>query len=149
MISIEIDSLGGNVTEVAFAAYMRRHSPIPEKPMAKAARSSQRAAKKALQRQETLGETPALAGALEKGEVSGEHVDAAGSALRSADQAKRGELAKRIDALAEVASRTSAEEFGRMVREEQRRLDDDEGESRSARQQRAIRFNHRVDPASG
>jgi hypothetical protein len=149
LISIEIDSLGGNVTEVAFAAYMRRHSPIPEKPMAKAARSSQRAAKKALQRQETLGETPALAAALEQGAISAEHADAAGAALRNVEGSKRKQLAKRIDELAEVASRTSAEEFGRMVREEQRRLDDDEGESRSARQQRAIRFNHRVDPASG
>ena len=57
--------------EVALAGFMRRHSPIPEKPMAKAARSSQRAAKKALQRSETLGETPALAEALEKGERVG------------------------------------------------------------------------------
>ncbi len=135
--------------EVALAGFMRRHSPIPEKPMAKAARSSQRAARKALQRQETLGETPALAGALEQGAISAEHADAARAALRNAEGSKRKQLAKRIDELAEVASRTSAEEFGRMVREEQRRLDADEGESRLARQQRAIRFNHRVDPASG
>ena len=74
--------------EVALAGFMHQHSPIPEKPMAKAARSSQRQAKKVLQRGETAGETPALGKALEKGEVSGEHVDAAGSALRSADQAE-------------------------------------------------------------
>ncbi len=135
--------------EVALAGYMRRHSPIPEKPIAKAARSSQRKAKKALQRSETVAETPALANALEKGEVSGEHIDVAGAALRNADQSKRGELAKRIDALAGVAATTSAEEFGRLVRAEAERLAGDGGESRLVRQQRAIRFHHRVDPASG
>ena len=135
--------------EVALAGFMHQHSPIPEKPMAKAARSSQRQAKKVLQRGETAGETPALGKALEKGEVSGEHVDAAGSALRSADQAKRGELAKRIDALTGKAATMSAEEFGRLVRAEAERLAGDGGEERLARQQRAIRFHHRVEPASG
>jgi len=128
---------------------MRRHSPIPEKPIAKAARSSQRKAKKALQRGETAGEMPQLGEALDKGEVSGEHVDAAGAALRNADQATRGELAKSIDALTDKAAPMSAEEFGRLVRAEAERVAGDEGESRLARQQRAIRFQHRVDPASG
>ncbi len=123
--------------EVALAGFMRRHSPIPEKPIAEAARSSQRKAKKALQRGETVGETPALGKALEKGEVSGEHVDAAGAALRNADQSKRSELAKRIDALAGVAASTSADEFGRLVRAEAERLAGDGGEERLARQQRA------------
>ena len=36
-----------------------------------------------------------------------------------------------------------------MIRAEQQRMDDDEGKSRLERQQRAIRFNHRVDPATG
>ncbi len=135
--------------EVALAGFMRRHSPIPEKPMAKAARTSQRSAKKALRRQESLKETPKLASALAKGEVSGEHADAAGAALRNTEGSNRQELAKRIDALVEAAARTSAEEFGRMVRAEAERLAGDDGESRLARQQRAIRFNHRVDPASG
>ncbi len=135
--------------EVALAGFMRRHSPVPEKPMAKAARSSQRSAKRALRRQEALNETPKLASALDNGEVSGEHVDAAGKALRNAEGAKRKELAERIDALAEAAARTSAEEFGRMVRAEAERLAGDDGKARLERQQRAIRFNHRVDPASG
>ena len=81
--------------------------------------------------------------------MSGEHVDAAGAALRNAEGSKRKQLAKRIDALAEAASRSSAEEFGRLVRAEAERLAGDGGEERLARQQRAIRFNHRVDPASG
>ncbi len=102
--------------EVALAGYMRRHSPIPEKSMAKAARSSQRAAKKALQRSETVAETPSLANALEKGDVSGAHVDVAGAALRNAEQSQRHELAKRIDSLAGAAATTSPGEFGRMVR---------------------------------
>ena len=94
------------------AGFMRRHSPIPEKPMAKAARSSQRSAKKALRRHEMLGETPKLASALESGEVSGEHVDAAGAALRNAEGATRKELAERIDGLAEAAARTSPRSSG-------------------------------------
>lgn len=135
--------------EVALAGFMRRHSPIPEKPMANAARTSQRKARKALQRGETARETLALGQALANGEVSGEHVDAAGAALRNADAAKRGELATRIDALAGVAATMSAEEFGRLVRAQAERMAGDGGEERLARQQRAIRFNHRVDPASG
>ena len=87
-------------------------------------------AKKALERGETAGETPALGKALEKGEVSGEHVDAAGGALRNAQGSKRKQLAKRIDELAEVASRMSAEEFGRLVRAEAERLAGDGGEER-------------------
>jgi len=135
--------------EVALAGFMRRHSPIPEKPMANAARTSQRKARRALQRGETASETPALGEALANGEVSGKHVDAAGAALRGADAAKRGELATRIDALAGVAAAMSAEEFGRLVRAEAEHMAGDGGEERLARQQRAIRFNHRVDPASG
>ena len=135
--------------EVALAGFMRVHSPIPERPIADAARSSQRTAKKALQRGETVGETPSLGKALANGEVSGEHVDAAGAALRNVDPAKRVELAKRVDALTGRAATMSAEEFGRLVRAEAERLAGDGGEERLARQQRAIRFNHRVDPGSG
>jgi hypothetical protein len=47
--------------EVALAGFMATHSPIPEKPMAKAARSSQRAAKKALRRNETARRRPSSA----------------------------------------------------------------------------------------
>jgi hypothetical protein len=43
----------------------------------------------------------------------------------------------------------SSEEFARKVRDEQRRVEDDEGDDRLARQQRAVRFHHRVDPATG
>ena len=135
--------------EVALAGFMAVHSPIPEKPMANAARSSQKKAKRALRRNETTTETPNLGKALEEGKVSGEHVDAAGAALRGVDADKRQELAKCIDALAGAASSMSPEEFARKVRDEQRRVEDDEGDDRLARQQRAVRFNHRVDPATG
>ncbi len=135
--------------EVALAGYMATHSPLPEKHMAKAGRSSRKKAKRALRRKETTKETPKLGKALEEGKVSGEHLDAAGAALRDVDDDKRRELAKRIDALTGDAEEMSAEEFARKVRDEQRRLEDDGGEDRLARQQRAIRFNHRVDPATG
>ena len=135
--------------EVALAGFMAVHSPIPEKPMANAARSSQKKAKRALRRNETTKETPKLGKALEEGNVSGEHVDVAGAALRGVDADKRQELAKRIDALAGVASTMSPEEFARKVRDEQRRVEDDGGDDRLARQQRAVRFHHRVDPATG
>jgi hypothetical protein len=102
-----------------------------------------------LRRNETAKQTPKLGEALEEGNVSGGHLDAAGAPLRGVDPAKRQELAKRIDALAGVASTMSPEEFARKVRDEQRRLEDDEGDDRLARQQRAVRFHHRVDPATG
>ncbi len=62
--------------------------------MANAARSSQKKAKRALRRNETTKETPKLGKALEEGNVSGEHVDAAGAALRGVDADKRQELAE-------------------------------------------------------
>ena len=135
--------------EVALAGFMATHSPLPEKHLADAGRSSRKKARRALRRKEITKETPKLGKALEEGKVSGEHVDAAGAALRDVGDAKRPELAGRIDALTGAAEAMSPEEFGRKVRDEQRRLEDDEGEDRLARQQRAIRFNHRVDPASG
>jgi hypothetical protein len=135
--------------EVAFAGYMATHSPLPAKHMADAGRSSRKTAKRALRRKETTKETPELGKALEQGKVSGEHLDAAGAALRDVGDDKRQELAKRIDALSGAAEEMSPEEFARKVRDEQRKLEDDEGEDRLVRQQRAIRFNHRVDPASG
>ena len=68
--------------EVALAGYMATHSSLPEKPMANAGRSSRKEAKRALRRKETTKETPKLGKALEEGKVSGEHLDAAGAALR-------------------------------------------------------------------
>ena len=67
--------------EVALAGYMARHSPIPEKPIAKAGRSKKKA-KRALKRNETKKETPKLGKALEQGKVSGEHLDVAGRGAR-------------------------------------------------------------------
>jgi len=134
--------------EVALAGYMAKHSPLPEKPIAKAGRSTKKA-KRALKRNETKKETPKLGEALEQGRVSGEHLDVAAGALAGVEADKRKELAARIDAHAGDAEEMSAEEFARMIRAEQQRMDDDEGESRLERQQRAIRFNHRVDPATG
>ena len=134
--------------EVVLAGYMAAHSPIPDKPMAKAGRSKKKA-KRALKRNDTAKETPGLGAALEQGKVSGEHLDVAAAALAAVEADKRKELAARIDAHAGEAGEMSAEEFARMIRAEQQRIDDDEGESRLARQQRAIRFNHRVDPATG
>jgi HNH endonuclease len=134
--------------EVALAGYMAHHSPIPQKPIATAGRSMKKA-KRALKRNETKKETPKLGEALEQGKVSGEHLDVAAGALAGVEADKRKELAKRIDAHAGDAEELSAEEFARLIRAEQQRMDDDEGEGRLARQQRAVRFNHRVDPATG
>ena len=83
--------------EVALAGYMAQHSPIPEKPIAKAGRSKKKA-KRALKRNETKKETPELGKALELGKVSGEHLDVAAAALANVGDDKRKELAARIDA---------------------------------------------------
>ena len=101
--------------EVALAGYMAAHSPLPENHLANAARSSRKKAKRALRRKETTKETPKLGKALEEGKVSGEHLDAAGAALRDVDDDKRPELAKRIDALTGAAEEMSPEEFARKV----------------------------------
>ncbi len=134
--------------EVTIARLIAAKSVFPEKDLADAGRTSNRVARKAARRGETLKETPKLGGALTDGAISAEHADAAGAALRDLEGEQRAELAKRIDSLVDLASRSTPEEFARRVREESRRVTDDGGEGRLARQQRSIRFNHRVDPAS-
>ena len=96
-----------------------------------------------------MTETPVLGNVLDDGKIGAEHADAAGAALRELEGEQRKQLAKRIDALVDLASSSTPEEFARRVREESRRVTDDEGEGRLARQQCAVRFNHRVDPATG
>ena len=135
--------------EVKLARLIAAKSVFPDKDMADAGRRSNRSARKASRRAETMTETPVLGNALDDGKIGAEHADAAGAALRELEGEQRKQLAKRIDALVDLASSSTPEEFARRVREESRRVTDDEGEGRLARQQCAVRFNHRVDPATG
>ena len=114
-----------------------------------AANKSQREGRKARQRGETGEEAPQFGQALANGDVSGEHVDLLGSALRGAEEAKRKQLAAKAGELVEVAKSSTPEEFAHRLRDELRRLDRDDGTTRLDRQRASSRLWHRADPVTG
>ena len=101
------------------------------------------------QRGDTAAEVPAFGDALANGDVSGEHVDLMGSALRNAEGDKRKKLAAKAKELVEVAKSATPEEFARRLRDESRRLDDDDGTEKHERQKAAVRLWHKTDAVTG
>ena len=118
---------------------------FPEQRIAKASKQSLGQAAKTTERSKTLTKTPKLAHALDDGAVTGAHIDAVTRASKKLDATKRGELLDRANALAEVAKAASVEEFARRLDLETKRLEDDDGMDRLARQRRNMRARSWVD----
>jgi hypothetical protein len=118
---------------------------FPEQRIAKASKTSLRNALKATERSKTLAETPELANALDDGAITGDHVDAVTRASKQVDNSKREELLDRADALVAVARAGSVDEFARRLALETKRLQDDDGIDRLARQRRNVRAGSWVD----
>jgi hypothetical protein len=131
--------------DVALAGWLAEVAPFPEKALADAGRTSHRRAGRALARHKTAQAVPALGAALADGEVSGGHMDVVGRALRQLEPAQRQALAGRDQWLADLAARTTPDEFEQAVRAEVRRLQADAGVARLARQRRATRLRHWID----
>jgi hypothetical protein len=64
------------------AKLLERHTPRADKAFGEAARKSEREGRKMRQRAETVDEAPPFGSALAAGDVSGDHVDLFGAALR-------------------------------------------------------------------
>ena len=139
-----LDSEGVRLTRLLAAL-----TGCPEKAFGDAARSSQREGRRMRQRGDTAEEVPAFGEALANGDVSGEHVDLMGSALRGAEGDKRKKLAEKADELVEVAKTATLDEFARRLRDEMRRLDDDDGRKKHERQKSGSRLWHKSDPITG
>ena len=119
------------------------------KTFADAAGVSLSAGERVVERGRTLSELPAIGAAAREGDVSGAHVDVATRALRQVPASHRGELAARIDGLADSARSLPACEFERKVKVEVRRLQDDDGKPRLEQQKKASRFRSWVSRTSG
>ncbi len=124
-------------------------SIFPEADIAAASKTSRRAAGVAARRANTLDDLPGLEAALDSGECSAEHVDALGRALGRLHGGQRDQLSGQGSRLAELAARTSPEEFERALRREVARLDPAEAGQRAARQRRAARFRSWTDRDTG
>ncbi len=131
------------------AGLIAAKSPVPEKEIARAGRSSGRKARRDLSRKGTTDKVPALGEALANGEVSGEHVDAVTEVLATVDGVAAAEMARRAGELVDVAKECSPEELARRLRAERRRIDDESGMDRLERQRRDSRFRSKIDPVTG
>ncbi len=120
----------------------------PENDVASASRSSLSKANAEVKRAATLGEVPEVEDALAAGDVSTDHVDRLTGALDRLGE-RRGELAADGQGLANLASRTTPEQFSRKLEERIARLDETEGCVRLEKQQRANRFRTWTDQITG
>jgi hypothetical protein len=96
-------------------------------------------------RADTLTATPQLADALGNGAITAGHVDAVTRTSKGLDPGQREELLQRADALVDVATAGTADEFRRRLELEARRLERDDGMDRLERQRRATRLATWVD----
>jgi hypothetical protein len=126
-------------------ARLRDVDAFPEQRIAKASKKSLGHAAKSTERSKTLDKTPHLADALDDGAITADHVDAVTKASKQLDGAKQAELMARADALADVARAGTVDEFTRRLDLERKRLQDDDGMDRLARQRRNVRARSWVD----
>ena len=124
-------------------------SMFAEADIAEATRTSRSDAGKATRRAKTLDDVPELEEALAAGDVSAEHVDAVGRALRRLQPDHGAQLTADGERLAQIAARSTPEEFEAHLKREVARLDQREGDTLLARQKRAIRLRSWTDKDSG
>ncbi len=115
---------------------LRDVDSFPEQAVAEAAKASLGQAVKSTERSKTSDSTPKLADALGDGAITAEHVDAVTRASKKLDGAKRGELIKRADELADVAKAGTVDEFARRLDLETKKLQEGDGMDRLERQRR-------------
>ncbi len=125
---------------------LRSVDSFPEQTVAAASKMSLGQAAKSTERSATLDATPKLAGALDDGAITAEHIDAVTRASKKLDGAKRVELIRRADALSDVATAGTVDEFARRLDLEAKRLQEGDGLDRLERQRRNARVRSWVDP---
>ena len=128
------------------AREMRRVSPDPTSDTATAGRTSARDAERAARRADSAAKVPELADSFAAGNVSGEHVDALGTALAATSTAVALQLTGEGVWLTRLAERTTPERFAKTLRAEIHHLEtgDDETE-RVARRKAAVRLRSWLD----
>ncbi len=126
-------------------ALLSAQASFPEAAVAEVSRCTAREASRATERSATLDRSPVFAHALNDGAVTAGHIDAITRGAKRVDPARRDELLGRIDALVDVASAATPEQFERRIRREVRLLESDDGTQRLERQQRNVRLSSWTD----
>jgi hypothetical protein len=122
-----------------------RVDSFPEQRIANASKKSLGQAAKITERSKTLTKTPELADALDDGAITADHIDAVTRASKKVNATKRGQLLDRANALVDVATAGTVDEFAHRLDLEANRLQDDDGLDRLARQRRNVRARSWVD----
>ena len=124
-------------------------SIIPEADIATATRCTRREADQAMKRAAVLGDVPEMEAALADGDVTSGHVDALGRAIGSLKPELRSKLTSHGSRLAEIAARSTPEQFERTLKLEVSKIDTSDGGDRLARQKQAIRLRTWLDRETG
>ncbi len=118
---------------------------FPEQRVAKASKQSLHAAANVTERSTTLTKTPKLADSLRHGAITADHIDVVTRASKQVPSTKQAELIARANDLVGVARAGTVDEFARRLDLETKRLQDDDGMDRLARQRRNVRARTWVD----
>lgn len=133
----------------------------PDDLIARSTRTGRRHGTRVVERAGTAKQMPEL-GALERGDISGEHLDVVSAALRGLQPDQRDRLTTQADRLAAIAAASTPTEFRRSVNTAILGIETDDGLARLDRQQRQvglrwwverdtgmIHFDGRFDPETG
>ena len=131
--------------EADLASRLADVSSFPEQAIAEAARGSHGEASRALERAGTLGGVPALADALDDGDVTAGHVDAVTKVAKGLEGTQRDRLLERADRLVGLARHGSVNDFRKRLEREAESLRSDDGSVRFERQKRAARLRRWTD----
>jgi len=131
--------------QAALVSALKVIDSFPENAVAEAAKQSLGQAAKSTERSDTLDKTPMLAGALDDGAITAEHIDAVTRASKQLDGNARQQFVERADTLADIAKAGTVNDFARRLDLEARRLQEDDGIDRLARQRRHARARSWVD----
>ncbi len=134
---------------VACVQVLEQCSWQPVSDLASGLRTTRREAGEVVRRSDTLRKAPQLGEALAAGEIGSGHVDRLSGSLARLDPAQRRELLSGEAALVGVAREVGVEEFDRYLREQERRVQADDGQGRLERQRRAVRLRTGIDRETG
>ena len=124
---------------------LRGIDSFPEKRIADASKRSLGHATKSTERATTLAATPKLTEALTDGTITADHVDAVTRASKKLDGAQRNTFIDRADQLTAIAEAGTVTDFARRLDLEAKKLQQDDGIDRLARQRRNARARSWVD----
>ncbi len=124
-------------------------SLLPEDVVARAGALRRRDADALARRTEVLDALPAFDAALSSGTITAEHVDILERATRRLPRAEKAKVADRHERLAELAARSTPDEFIAVMKGEVARVQHDEGAADLSKQRENTALASFIDPVTG